>query len=481
MLATSTATRSTSAARLLFQGTRGSTTAPLAATLEYCTEYQTGDGKEQRSRIVHNRLIWNRNTNGTTAFQGRVHSFDISFTPTTNYPSGNNLQLTYKDTLLLTDPKGNPVSGLDSTTTLNFTGFPAIPAGAFTGDGFGGSGPGGVLVSIDMEGLVIDGSKGYWISDEYGPYIYHFNTKGQMDQAIRPPNAFIPRRNGTDSFNSDTPPIFAPNQIPNPEDPDSGRSNNQGFEGLTYSTDGNALFALLQSATVQDGGTHATRRYYTRLIKYALQPSGGLPIPRQPVAVGEWVVKLPTFNDPTEAKNPRVAAQSEIHSIDDTTFLILARDSNHGRGQDDTTSIYRHADVFSIANATNILGKYDGYTDAVAPDGNNLRSNITTATYCPFLDYNVNSQLANFNLCNGCPNSNPGLLNEKWESLALVPVDGSSSEYYLISASDNDFITQDGYIDFGKVPYKDESGFNLDNQVLVFKVNIPGKVSGDIA
>jgi hypothetical protein len=42
------------------------------------------------------------------------------------------------------------------------------------------------------------------------------------------------------------------------------------------------------------------------------------------------------------------------------------------------------------------------------------------------------------------------LLNEKWESLALLPVDGKfetkgdGHEYYLISFSDNHFITQDG-------------------------------------
>jgi hypothetical protein len=30
-----------------------------------------------------------------------------------------------------------------------------------------------------------------------------------------------------------------------------------------------------------------------------------------------------------------------------------------------------------------------------------------------------------------------------------------------------------GYINSGKLPYKDESGFDLDSQVLVFKVTLP--------
>jgi hypothetical protein len=39
--------------------------------------------------------------------------------------------------------------------------------------------------------------------------------------------------------------------------------------------------------------------------------------------------------------------------------------------------------------------------------------------------------------------------------------------------SDNDFITQNGYMDGGKLKYADESGYSLDNQVLVFKVKLP--------
>jgi hypothetical protein len=50
---------------------------------------------------------------------------------------------------------------------------------------------------------------------------------------------------------------------------------------------------------------------------------------------------------------------------------------------------------------------------------------------------------------------------------------GDGKDYYLISVSDNDFITQDGYINFGKQKYKDASGFDLDTQVLVFKVTLP--------
>jgi hypothetical protein len=72
---------------------------------------------------------------------------------------------------------------------------------------------------------------------------------------------------------------------------------------------------------------------------------------------------------------------------------------------------------------------------------------------------------------------NASLLNEKWESIALVPVNPGSysngDEYFLFSLSDNDFITQNGYLNFGRYRYADGSGYNLDNQALVFKVKLP--------
>lgn len=65
--------------------------------------------------------------------------------------------------------------------------------------------------------------------------------------------------------------------------------------------------------------------------------------------------------------------------------------------------------------------------------------------------------------------------NEKWESIALAPVDPENpgEDYFIISLSDNDFITQDGRLNFGQYQYADNSGFNLDTQALVFRVSLP--------
>ncbi len=160
--------------------------------------------------------------------------------------------------------------------------------------------------------------------------------------------------------------------------------------------------------------------------------------------------KLTLSGQPSSSSNPRTAAQSEIFYIQNGQFFVLARDSGAGYGQDNSQSLYRQIDVFDIKPATDIKSPAnDAATGAIASKDGVLKPGITPATYCPFLDFNVNSQLGRFGLRNGGPQE-PGLLNEKWESIAIAPVDGKDGdddEWFLISLSDNDFITQDGTLD----------------------------------
>ncbi|KAK9382829.1 esterase-like activity of phytase-domain-containing protein [Kockiozyma suomiensis] len=442
------------------------------------------DGSKNVSAIVYNLPDRGWNTEGTTNFEPRIYKFEIAFQPKSGGSFKPNLQWRLVDTLILTDPYGNPLTGYDCDTKLRFPNMPHIPAATFENNGwydFGGQNI-SVRVCFDAETLnVIDGSieNGFWISDEYGPYLYRFNSRGMMVEAIRPPEAFIPYRNGTESFSADSPRIdTGVDDDITPSDPDSGRSNNQGFEGGTLSPDGKYIYALLQSATVQDGGLKKYTNSYSRMVKYDISTPG------ESELVGEWVVKLPTFYNPDSSakKNPRTAAQSEIYALSESQFFVIARDSGKGHGQSDgTESLYRHIDVFDITNATDIhsIDEYNVATGAVAPGGV-LVDGITSATLCPFLDVNVNSQLNKFGggLHNG-GEQNWELLNEKWEGMVLIPADGKSGsddKYYVIITSDDDFMTQQGFVNFGKNTYRDSAGYNLDNQALVFEITLPSSL-----
>lgn len=394
-----------------------------------------------------------RNTQGTLNYQNRVHKFAITLTPkpdaTLANPSGPNLQITYEDTILLTGPDGTPTTGIDADVlgSITYPGFPILPIATFTGDGFGGPGPGGKHIPIDSEGLVLASDGGFWVSDEYGPYIYHFSAQGRMTQAIMPPAAYIPHRNGSISFSADSPPIYNPNETIIPANTETGRDNNQGLEGLTVSSDGKTLYALMQSALDQEGGPNNPYRLQARLLEYDISKSN-----KAAEYKAEYVVTLPLWTDPTAkaSKATKVAAQSEIHSLGNGQFLVLARDSGSGHGQSSSLSIYRHADIFDISSssgATDIMSAANDATNgSIASSTGVLKPGIHAAAYCTFLDYNVNSQLGRFGLHNGGA-QDAKLLNEKWESLALVPVDGKKGkdgEWFLFSLSDNDFITQDG-------------------------------------
>jgi len=396
-------------------------------------------------------ITFARNTQGTANYQNRIQKIAITLIPNTTAtvtnPSPPNVQLTYLDTILLTGPDGKPTTGLDADPigSVQYPGYPILPAATFTGNGFGGPGSGGKRIAIDSEGLALGRGGTFWVSDEYGPYIYQFSPWGRMLQAIMPPVAYIPYRNGSVSFSADSPPVYDPNRTVTPKDPTSGRDNNHGLEGLTITADGLTLYALMQSAMNQEGGPNNPYRRQARLLEYDVSNF-------VPVYKAEFVVTLPLYTDPMAkaSKATKVAAQSEIHSLGNGQFLILARDSNAGYGGASSTSVYRHADIFDISGssgATDIKSPTnDAVNGSVASETGMLDAGVTAAEYCPFLDFNINSQLGRFGVHNGGAQDS-GLLNEKWESLAMVPVDGmegKDGEWFLISLSDNDFITQDG-------------------------------------
>jgi hypothetical protein len=403
------------------------------------------------------------NTQGTTDFRGRLQRFHLRFRPFygTSTTDQNQLDLRYRSSILFDFGRttGFDPSSVEAATRR----LPALPLAA---NGYH---------SVDNEGVVLPGDGSAWISDEYGPYVYHYSLTGKLLGAIRPPDAFIPKRkdndgNLVDNFSANSPPLGT-TYDPSPGNPVTGRQNNQGFEGLAASPDKKTLFVFLQSALIQDLDKSATRttRRNTRLLAYDLRH-------KEPKLIGEYVVQLPLFQDPaTTTPTLLTAAQSELFALNDHQFLVLARDSSAGFNAKNPTSAYRSIDLLDISGATNIAGtRYDDPTNPVAPLGE-LDSSITPATYRKFLDLNDNTELSKFGLRNGLPNDKNNLY-EKWEGLAVAPVGDprAPDDYFLFVASDNDFITQHG--DMAGVAYADDSGADVDTLVLVYRVTLPSYV-----
>src|SRR4029077_4088391 len=309
------------------------------------------------------------------------------------------VEATLVDTILLTDAAGASLTGLDPDGVRGAAnGFPDLPQAA------------NGRVSIDSESLapLQDGS--FFIGDEYGPYVYRFSTVARMLAALRPPDAFIPIRNGKEHFASNNPGPGAP--APQPPNPESGRQNNQGFEGLTLTPPGGKFLVTgLQSAARQDGGTSLQTRRYARLLYYDIADLA------RPKLVREHVIPLPVFENADGQQ--LVAAQSELLALDETFFLLLCRDGSNGFGTGGTTSRYRSIELVDTSRATNIAGSpYDGAVP-VAPNGK-LAAGVVPATLVRYIDINNNAELNKFGLHNGPPNDRNNL-SEKWEGMALVP------------------------------------------------------------
>ncbi len=398
------------------------------------------------------------NIAGTIDFRARLYRLTVVLQPPADpgaLPAEarqHTLDLKLADTMLLRDADGRPLTGLDPLVDgmrAAAGGFPAMPAA-----------PNGAI-SLDAEAVVLMDDGTFFVGDEYGPYIYHFSAAGRMLAAIRPPEAFIPKRNGKDSFSSNNP---GPGEPPvEPPNPATGRQNNQGFEGVSLTPDGRYLVAVLQSATRQDGGDKPETRQNTRMLYYDVSDRDHAKL------VHEYVVALPLFTD--AAGKRRVAAQSELHALDATHFLLICRDTGNGYGLPGATSRYRRIEIVDVSAATDIAGsRYDGLVP-VAPGGQ-LVAGVTPATLTTFIDINDNAQLNKFGLHNGEPNDRNDLY-EKWEGMALFPALDRQNprDFFLLVSNDNDFITQHGFA--AGAAYKDPSGADVDTMILVYRLTLP--------
>jgi hypothetical protein len=399
------------------------------------------------------------NAVGTVDYKPRVNTVAIDFSPVAPgaAPAAGAEQtgVTAKlsDSVLLTDDKGADTTGLDPLidgVRPAEGDMPALPQGA------------NGKLALDNEAVVRLADGTMFISDEYGPYIYRFSADGKLLSATPPPAALLPMRKGKPSFASNNPGPGA--SEPDPKDPETGRQNNQGLEGMALSPSGKVLIAVLQSATRQDGGDSGATRQNTRALVYDATDPAHLKLTH------EYVVPLPVFKD--EKGKTKVAAQSEIVALSDTAFLMLARDSGNGQGLKGDTSLYRQIAVVDLSGATDIAGGDFDAEKPVAPKGV-VDPSVKPATLTPFIDINDSAELGRFGLHNGKPNDRDNL-SEKWEAMSLASAKDPAlpDDYFLFVANDNDFLTQDGY-QVGTA-YKAEDGADVDTMFLVYQVTLPG-------
>ncbi|MFI7003898.1 esterase-like activity of phytase family protein [Nocardia sp. NPDC050175] len=159
---------------------------------------------------------------------------------------------------------------------------------------------------LDPEGLVALPDGTFWVSDEYGPFLVHFDAKGGELERLAPGSGL-------------------PKEL-------SLRTPNQGMEGLTITPDGSTLVGLVQSALNTPGLNGSAKEVpLTRIVTVDLKTK----------AQKEFVVPL---ENPKSSK----VADSEITALSATTFLVDERDGNLAPKAD------KKLWTVDIANATDV-------------------------------------------------------------------------------------------------------------------------------
>jgi predicted extracellular nuclease len=160
----------------------------------------------------------------------------------------------------------------------------------------------------DSEGLVALPDGTFWVSDEYGPFITHFDATGKQIARLSPFDNSLP----------------AELQL---------RIPNKGMEGLTITPDGSMLVGMMQSALQQPDLSSLNAKKITtlRIVTYNLST--------QALHEYLYLIDNPLTNG---------TAVSEITALSNTTFLVDERDGNF------PPATYKKLYKIDISNATDI-------------------------------------------------------------------------------------------------------------------------------
>ncbi|MFS2225760.1 esterase-like activity of phytase family protein [Pantoea sp. B65] len=102
---------------------------------------------------------------------------------------------------------------------------------------------------LDTEGITPDGNGGFWLCDEYGPFIVHVDDRGNILDKKGPTPAAAEK-----SVASGLPAII------------KWRQPNRGFEGITRMPDGRIIAAV--QSTLDIDGKSKNSAQFTRLVSY---------------------------------------------------------------------------------------------------------------------------------------------------------------------------------------------------------------------
>jgi hypothetical protein len=174
---------------------------------------------------------------------------------------------------------------------------------------------------FDPEAIRLGPTGSLYISDEYGPYIYEFDSTGHQVRALD-----VPARYSIAHPSASKEEEVARNQ--------SGRVANAGFESMAISKDGKRIYALIQLPLIQD--SQRTKKGKAKGLNCRL-----LEVTLATGATRELVY-------PLDQEGTRTC---EMLAIDDHRFLVIERDSKGG-----PDAAFKKIFKIDLADASDISG-----------------------------------------------------------------------------------------------------------------------------
>ncbi len=173
---------------------------------------------------------------------------------------------------------------------------------------------------LDSEGLAIAPDGSFWVSDEYGPHIVHFDATGRTIERINP--------FGSGKGGRKIPLVFA------------RRRPNRGMEGLTITPDGKTLVGMMQFPLYNPSAAAISGSLAIRILTFDIA-SGD---------TKQYVYLMERAN---------LQANSEIVAITNTTFLVLERDGEYATEANKST-VFKRLYKIDLAGATDISDPANG-------------------------------------------------------------------------------------------------------------------------
>jgi hypothetical protein len=251
-------------------------------------------------------LLTDRGPNAAGVAANSIVFGKADFTPQIGKFRLKDGQLTLEQTILLKNAAGQPLTGLPNPAGQGNTGETALD---LTGQALGTSADG-----IDSEGLVVAPDGTFWVSDEYGPHIAHFDATGKQLERINP--------FGTGLGGRTLPLVLA------------RRRPNRGMEGLCLTPDGKTLVGLMQSPLYNPSSSAVSGAVVLRVVTFELATG----------ATKQYAYLM---------ENASLTGCSEIAAITNTTFLALERDGLYG-GNSTNPATFKRVYKFDLAGATDI-------------------------------------------------------------------------------------------------------------------------------